>query len=964
MANILGTAEADVLVGTDGDDLIQGLGGSDDLKGGAGNDRLEGGDGHDLLDGGAGDDDVYGGAGDDVIEDSDGGGDELFGEAGDDSISLDRRAGQATRTVTIDGGADDDVVTFFSDAYAHGALILGGAGEDNISVFRGNTAIYAGDDHDRVALYYSGGIHNVTLGLGADILSLHALDGGWINSGGIRVEDFEAGDAGDRLELTTFLTAFQPSWDLNSNPFANFLLQAQQQGNDTVLFVRAANGQQLYLMTLADVLPSELTAYNLSGFNLDGSAAAPRILIGGAGRDYLWGNAGNDLIEGGGDYDELFGAAGNDRIDGGDAIDTLDGGAGDDLVMGGAGNDNVLDTLGGDDQLLGGIGDDNLIAGRTSGALSEILLNGEDGHDNLYFSAIDRSDDGVLIGGLGNDQFTIVGGGAIEIDAGEGWDRITISHSLAAYTVALGLGPDEIALGTGTSAGWLSLDIADFTGGKGADADKITLYDYLVGRLLGWTPATNPFASGQAWLIQDGADTLFMIDADGATGPVQPVTLITFRNLAATSLSATNLGGMAPVIRDPAATIGTEGSERLDGSPGNDRLDGLGGNDALFLEDGGSDVALGGSGNDGLYFGGALDPLDQVDGGAGIDTLALQGVYSDFTFGEIRDIEVLLLLPGNDTRFADLHGAIMDYGFTTADANLAAGATLTVQATSLRPGEDLVFDGSAESDGHFRIFAGAGTDLLTGGAGRDGFFFGNDRNFDAGDRVDGGAGIDSLALRGDYAGDRHVAFGEESLANVEVLVLLSGHSNEFGGPIVAEGFDYVLIAADGLVAAGARLDVVASTLGADESFSFYGGAETDGAFRLFAGAGYDLLIGGAGNDLLYGGLGQDVMQGGDGADLFVYRAAGESTAGLADRVTFGAGDRFDLSAIDAVTGGPSNEAFTFIGTAAFSGVAGQLRAYQDAARWWVEADVNGDSVADLVIDVEAPLLLSADQFIL
>jgi serralysin len=197
-----------------------------------------------------------------------------------------------------------------------------------------------------------------------------------------------------------------------------------------------------------------------------------------------------------------------------------------------------------------------------------------------------------------------------------------------------------------------------------------------------------------------------------------------------------------------------------------------------------------------------------------------------------------------------------------------------------------------------------------------------------------------------------------------VLVLLSGHSNEFGGPIVADGFDYVLFAADGNVAAGARLDVIAGTLGADESFSFYGQAESDGAFRIFAGAGYDLLIGGAGNDLLYGGLGQDVIQGGGGADIFVYRAAGESTAALADQVTFGAGDRFDLSAIDAVSGGAANEAFTFIGTAAFSGVAGQLRAVQDAARWWVVADVNGDAVADLVISVEAPLMVGAEQFIL
>lgn len=965
MADLVGTADRDVLVGTDDNDLIQGLGGPDDLKGAAGDDRLEGGDGHDELDGGAGSDDVYGGNGDDVIGDADGGGDELFGEAGDDSISVDRRAGQSTATVTIDGGADDDVITFFSDAHVHGALILGGAGEDHISVFRGNSAIYAGDDHDRVALHYSGGIHIVDLGLGADLLSILPLDTVFYGSGGgIRLENFEAGDGGDRIELTDLLLFVLPNWDPNSNPFSNFSLQAQQDGEDVSLFVRAFNGSPVYLLTIAGVSLGELTAYNLSGFNYDGSAAAGRTLTGGAGRDYFWGNAGDDLLIGGGDYDELYGAAGNDRIEGGDSVDTLDGQAGNDFVLGDAGNDNLIDTIGGNDQLFGGLDDDAVIVIRTRGAVSNVLLDGGDGNDDLDFSAIDRADSATLVGGVGDDAIRIVGGGSIEIDAGEGWDRITISHSLAAYTVALGAGPDEIALGTGVSAGWLSLDIADFTGGNGADADKITLYDYFVGKLVGWTPATNPFSTGQAWLIQDSADTLLRIDADGATGPQQAVTLITFRNLAATSLSATNFGGMAPVIRDPAATIGTEGSERLDGSPGDDRLEGLGGNDALFLEDGGSDVALGGNGNDGLYFGGALDDTDVVDGGEGIDTLALQGIYSNFTFGELLGVEVLLLLPGNDTRFADLQGAALEYDLATGDANLAAGATLTVQATTLRSDEDLIFDGSAETDGNFRIFAGTGVDLLIGGGGRDGFFFGNDRNFDADDRIDGGAGIDSLALRGDYAGERHIAFGETSFVNIEVLVLLSGHSNQFGGPIVADGFDYVLFAADGNVAAGARLDVVATTLAADESFSFYGSAESDGAFRIFAGAGYDLLIGGAGDDLLYGGLGQDVLQGGEGSDLFVYRAVGESVATMADQVTFDAGDRFDLSAIDAVAGGTANEAFSFIGAAAFSGVAGQLRAYQDGARWWVEGDVDGDSVADLVIDLQAPLMITAEQFIL
>ena len=45
-----------------------------------------------------------------------------------------------------------------------------------------------------------------------------------------------------------------------------------------------------------------------------------------------------------------------------------------------------------------------------------------------------------------------------------------------------------------------------------------------------------------------------------------------------------------------------------------------------------------------------------------------------------------------------------------------------------------------------------GIDALAGGNGNDGFFFGADGNLTAADRIDGGAGIDTIALRGNYVG--------------------------------------------------------------------------------------------------------------------------------------------------------------------------------------------------------------------
>lgn len=386
-------------------------------------------------------------------------------------------------------------------------------------------------------------------------------------------------------------------------------------------------------------------------------------------------------------------------------------------------------------------------------------------------------------------------------------------------------------------------------------------------------------------------------------------------------------------------------------------------NDSIDLRDGGADYAFGGQGNDGIFFGLAYGPGDVVNGGSGIDTVAVQGNYLAGTLGALTEVEVFLLLSGANTMFGDLAGNLYDYAFTATDAAVAAGTILTVQAAGLLPGEDLVFNGSAESDGAFRIFAGRGNDILIGGAGNDGFLFGADGNFTGADRVNGGAGIDSVALRGPYAGGGSVLFQANSLTSIEVIALLSGHTNEFGGFIDLTGFDYRLVMADGNVAAGQQLIIAAGNLRGNESLEFDGRAETNGTFRVFAGAGNDLLLGGAGADTLYGGLGADLLDGGPGGDTYIYLAAAESAPGAEDEINFSAGDRINLSAIDANTGTPQ-EAFAFVGAAAFSGAGGELRAYQANGQWFVEGDIDGDKAADFVIIVNSANPLVATDFVL
>jgi Ca2+-binding RTX toxin-like protein len=134
-------------------------------------------------------------------------------------------------------------------------------------------------------------------------------------------------------------------------------------------------------------------------------------------------------------------------------------------------------------------------------------------------------------------------------------------------------------------------------------------------------------------------------------------------------------------------------------------------------------------------------------------------------------------------------------------------------------------------------------------------------------------------------------------------------------------------------------------------------------------SGINVLDGGAGADLLRG-LGQaDTLIGATGADIFDFDALSDSAPGAgADTILdFLAGfDKIDLSTIDARANVGGNQAFTFLGSAVFSGVSGQLRVDNAsvAGQTLVLGDVNGDSAADLQINLIGNVALTAGDFFL
>jgi serralysin len=111
-----------------------------------------------------------------------------------------------------------------------------------------------------------------------------------------------------------------------------------------------------------------------------------------------------------------------------------------------------------------------------------------------------------------------------------------------------------------------------------------------------------------------------------------------------------------------------------------------------------------------------------------------------------------------------------------------------------------------------------------------------------------------------------------------------------------------------------------------------------------------------------------VLTGGGGADVFQYILVSDGSAALGiDHITdFSKGvDIVDLSSIDAVAGG-ANDAFVFVGTAAFAGAGPQVRYDQDtlAGTTTIEVRLGNSALVDMTIVLDAAMALTVSNFLL
>ena len=155
--DIIGTGEADALLGTDVSDFIDGRGGRDTIKGFGDDDVLHGGGGRDRM---------FGDSGDDVLL-GEGGRDTLVGGAGSDSLmggrGNDVLKGGGFRD-TLEGGSGRDRL----EGGRHADTLQGEAGRDTLMGGSGNDSISGGVGNDR--LFGGSGRDILIGGAGNDVM--------------------------------------------------------------------------------------------------------------------------------------------------------------------------------------------------------------------------------------------------------------------------------------------------------------------------------------------------------------------------------------------------------------------------------------------------------------------------------------------------------------------------------------------------------------------------------------------------------------------------------------------------------------------------------------------------------------------------------------------------------------------------------------------------------------------------
>lgn len=850
--NFLGSIYDDVIVGNTDHNYLNGNLGNDTMSGGAGNDVY-----------------IVQEVGDVVIENASAGTDEIRTTLSSYTLvaNVENLTYLGTDAFTGIGNALNNTIRG-----ADGNDVLdGGAGNDILAGGKGDD-VYLAETGDTVQEVANEGLDEIRTNSAAFTLATNVENLTYLGSGNF---------TGSGNASANVLTGGSGNDTLDGRGGADILDGGD--GSDTASYAISGIGVTVNLTTGVNTGGDAQGDVLISIENVTGSTLGD-YLFGDAGANILNGGAGSDTLDGAGGADTLIGGAGNDILvvnDPGDVVIELAGGGTDEVktwmlsttlmnevenltllgpfsaptgpfgqtgignslanvITGNVGND-VLEGLGGNDTLSGGLGDDILRGGDgndiLNGGEGADLLEGDDGNDTLNGNA----GGDVLLGGLGDDT----------LQGGDGDD-----------TLFGGDGNDNLWGDAGT-------DVLD--GGDGVD-----------------------------WVRYSGLGvTVNLTTGLGSGNLAQGDTYDNIENIAGSAYDDT--------------LIGNAQSNQILGGGGNDTLDGRGGDDIL----------AGGIGND-IYIVDSLGAVINENINEGVDEI--RTTLSTFTLVQ-ANVENLRYMgagdftgvgnglnnviyggagndfldggSGNDT----MVGGLGDDRYVVDSASdvvteMANGGTdeiltsLSAYSLSSRPAvENLTYTGTSGFTGTGnalanRIVGAVGSDLLDGGTGAD--------------VLVGGAGNDVYLI--DNVGD--VAIEQ-----------------------VDEGTDTV------------RTTLNSFALGLNvENLEFKG----TGAFAGTGNALDNVITGGTGNDTLNGGEGADVLIGGVGNDIYLVDS-------VDDVVTENANEGVDeiRSSVSGVTLHANVENLRFVGVGDFVGTGNALvnQIYGGDGDDFLDGDAGADNLA-------------------
>jgi Ca2+-binding RTX toxin-like protein len=252
-------------------------------------------------------------------------------------------------------------------------------------------------------------------------------------------------------------------------------------------------------------------------------------------------------------------------------------------------------------------------------------------------------------------------------------------------------------------------------------------------------------------------------------------------------------------------------------------------------------------------------------------------------------------------------------------------------------GDDYLDFPAGVTNGNDKVYGFDGEDTMYGRGGDDWLVGGK-----GGDSLNGGSGNDWASYLDSSAGvyvDLTGGFGLNGDAWGDTLISIE---NLFGS------------AHDDVLVGNAQANILKGA-GGEDSLLGMGGADT--------------LFGGSGDDQLFGNNGTDKLYGDADADRFYWTTTTETglTAATADRImdfNAGEGDLIYLSGIDANVYAADNQAFTFIGNAAFSGTPGEVRYYHSGGNTYLQLQTGMEVDIEGVIRIDGIHTPEASWFVL